>query len=302
MPEKNNKVWIGRIILLAVILIAALFMFTWSGSIRCGKIQGWCKVYWGVQTIISGKQQPSILILSNPAEGTGMGNPERLRELLANKEIAGYHANLGNINYFSSDQLSGVSLVIVDHARQISTNTIITLMNYVTQGGRLIWIGDSGLDKAPEDKYFENPITRKYNGWQRVDDQNNWIRFDTYLGVKYVSNFCDLKTCSSDIRTGKLVASSDNPLTRGLKQNLLIYDDYTIVKLIEPNPTPLKVDFGSNLIDNDSKNYGDIFPLIVTSHSNKVAYYAIPPEMLAEEDDAEKYYLIIENLVSGMFN
>jgi hypothetical protein len=301
MPEKNNKIWIGRIIFLIIILLIALFMFTWSGTIRCSKIPGWCEMYWGVQTIITGRQQPSILILSDPS-GKGMGNPERLRELLANREIAGYHANLGNINYLSADQLSGVSLIIVEHARQISTNTLITLMNYVTQGGRLIWIGDSGLEKAPEDTYFENPLTKEYTGWQRVDDENNWIRFDTYIGVKYITNFCDLKNCSSNNRSGKLIASTSHPLVRGLKQNLLIYDDYSIVKLIEPNPTPLKVDFGSNLIDNDGKNYGDIFPLIVTSHSNKVVYYAIPPEMLAEEEDEEKYYLIIENMVSGMFN
>ena len=42
-------------------------------------------------------------------------------------------------------------------------------------------------------------------------------------------------------------SSDTHPLVYGLKSNLPIYDNYSIVTLIEPNPVPLKIDFGSIL-------------------------------------------------------
>ena len=81
---------------------------------------------------------------------------------------------------------------------------------------------------------------------------------------------------------------------------LPIYDNYTIIKQTEPNPVPLKIEYGSNLFDEDKNSYGKVFDAIVTSNSNLVAYYAIPPEYLAEDDDEEKYYSIIWNMFDGM--
>jgi hypothetical protein len=67
--------------------------------------------------------------------------------------------------------------------------------------------------------------------------------------------------------------------------------------------TPLKLDFGSTHFDSEKISYGNeegIFPLIILSNSNKVAYYAMPPEYLIEENDKEKYFSIIENMIYGM--
>jgi hypothetical protein len=299
--DKKNKVWIGRIIFLIIILIISLYMFTWTGTIRCSSVPGLCNVYWGVQSIVTGKAQPSILIVYDPKPNAGMGNPELLRELISDRSIVGMHPNMANINYLSSDQLKHVSLVIVEHARQISTTNLITFLNYVNQGGRLVWIGDSGIEKSVEDSYFVNPATKEYDGWTRTTDENMLIRFNAFLGAKYLTSFCDIKDCSSDIKTGKLVSQSDHALVNGLRNNLPIYDNYCIVKLTASNPTPLKVDYGSNLINNDGKDFGSTFPMIITSNSNRVTYYAIPPELLNEETDDDKYLLIIENLIDGMF-
>jgi hypothetical protein len=298
-----KNVWIGRVIFLAIIIIISLYVMIWSGNIRCSKLPAGCDIYWGIQSKITGKNQPSVLILYDPEDNEALGDAELLKKLLTNRDIAGVHPNMGNINYLSSDQLLNTSLIIVDQARKISTTNLITFMNYVNQGGRLVWIGDSGTQKTIEDEFFVNPITKEYNGWRRVTDDNMLIRFNSFLGVEYIDKFCNIKDCSEGIKTGELISQSDHLLVRGLREDLEIYDDYALVKVIESNPTPLKVDYGSNIIDNKThKDYGNIFPLIVTSNSNRVAYYAIPPEYLCEDDDENKYLLIIENLIKGMLN
>ncbi len=290
------KVWAGRTIFLVVLVVITLYVLIWTGNMRCSKAPFMCDIYWGSQTIITGRTQPSILVLSGE---TGLGDSELLVDLLNDRSISNVRAQFGNINYLSSDQLKNVSLIIVTQAKEISTTNLQTFITYVNQGGRLIWIGDAGTEKTEHDSYHENPVTGNTNGWERLIDEETLLRFNAFLGVDYVANFCDIKDCVGETSKGKLVADTDNRLTRGLKPNLLVYDDYSIVKLLEPNPTPLKIDFGSGLIDNNSKNHGDIFPAIVTSNSNRVAYYAIPPEYLNKREN-EKYQLIVENMVEGM--
>ncbi len=297
--KKSSKVWIGRGVFLLFLLIVTLYVLIWTGNMRCSNAPFMCEIYWGTQTIVTGRTQPSILILSDPAENSGLGNAEVLLSLLNDRTISNVRAQSANINYLSSDQLKNVSLIIVTEAKTISTTNLLTFMTYVNQGGRLIWIGDAGTQKTEYDQEYTNPVTGITKAWERVTEDEMLIRFNAFLGVDYVGNFCDMKDCSPQVSNGKLVADSDHRLTRGLKPNLMVYEDYSIVRLTEPNPTPLKVDFGSSMIDNNAKNHGQIFPVIITSNSNRVAYYAIPPEYLNLRE-GERYQLIIENLIEGM--
>jgi hypothetical protein len=296
--KKPTKTWIGRGLFLLLLIIITLYVLVWTGNMRCGKVPFMCEVYWGTQTVITGRTQPSILVISDPSDIEALGDAEFLVSLLNERKISDVRAQYANINYLSASQLEFVSLIIVTNARKISTTNLLTFITYVNQGGRLIWIGDAGTEKTEYDEYYENPITGKINGWERVTEDNMLIRFNGFLGVDYITRFCNIKSCSENTSTGKLVADTDHRLTKGISPNLLVYDDYAIVKLIEPNDTPLKIDFGSGLIDDNSKNYGDVFPAIITSNSNRVAYYAIPPEYLNKRE--ERYQLIIENLVHGM--
>ncbi len=297
--KKSSKAWLGRIIFLVILLIITMYALIWTGNMRCSSAPFMCDIYWGTQTIITGRNQPSILILTDPAENSGLGDGDHLLSLLNDRTISDVRAQQANINYLSSDQLTNISLIIVTSARKISTTNLQTFITYVNQGGRLIWIGDAGLEKTDQDEYYVHPETGQRSGWERVVDEKTLIRFNAFLGVDYLGRFCEIKSCSQDISNGKLIADTDHRLTRGLRPNLLVYEDYAVVRLLAPNPTPLKIDFGSNLIDEKNKGYGDIFPAIVTSNSNRVAYYAIPPEYLNIRD-GEKYQLIVENLVQGM--
>lgn len=300
--KKKEYKWIVRLIFLLVIIIISLFVFIWTGTIRCRKIPGACEIYWGVMTIVTGRNQPSVLILHDPTDDKGLGDPELLRLLLSDKKGLAIHPNIADIRYLNSEQLKNVSLVVVEKARKISTLQLITIQNYASQGGRIVWIGDAGVEPYDDDMlYLDSNSGTATNGWVRLTDENIIIYFNKFIGVNYVNNFCNIKECSKKQMTGRLVAvSSEHPLIYGLRTNLLIYDNYAIVKQTEPNPVPLKIEYGANLFDDDKKNYGKVFDAIVTSNSNLVAYYAIPPEYLAEEDDEEKYYSVVWNMFDGM--
>jgi hypothetical protein len=309
MEEKkpSEYKWLVRIVFLLIIVVIALFVFIWTGTIRCRTIPGGCNIYWGILTIITGRQQPSVLILYDPTDQKGLGNPELLKDLLSDRKGVAVHPSLTDIRFLNSEQLKNVSLIIVERARKISTLQLLTIRNYIAQGGRVVWIGDAGIEINPDkgDMLYTGIENDKNNGWVRLTDANVIIFFNRTLGVNYISTFCDIRDCAvGDKYTGKLVPSSQtHPLVYGLKPNLPIYDNYAIINLVEPNPVPLKIDFGASLHDQNNHSYGDIFDAIVTSNSNRVAYYAIPPEYLAEERDGENKYLsIIYNMFDGMVN
>ncbi len=332
--DKTKKKWIGRIILLIIIIIAAIYLFTWTGNIRCRSVPGMCGIYWGIQTLATGKSQPSVMIVYNPDDESGLGNPFLLQKILQDDKHIGIHPNLENIKHLSPEKLKGTSLVIVERSREVSTNSLEMFINYVAKGGRLIWIGDTGIElddsimtlgDSSDRLLTKGDIDGSYdgntiNGWARLNKHNYMIRFDEFLGVNYIGNFCDYQECITktyDVpgydsiklvnktpghSNGVLVPSSRHPLVYGMRNYLQSRDDFAIVQQIRPNITPLKLDFGSKLFKDQNTSIGNssVFPLIVVSNSNRVAYYAMPPEYLIEPDDKEKYYSVLENMIDGM--
>ncbi|MEI8364262.1 MAG: hypothetical protein WCF78_02295 [archaeon] len=328
MDDKQKKI-VRRSLFVLLLLIILLFAMIWTGNLRCRSVPGMCNIYWGTQTLITGRTQPSILIIYDPNDQTGLGNPYLLNNIISDKKHLGLHPSLENINYMSPEKLKGVSLVIVERARSMSTNNLTMFQNYVSKGGRLIWIGDAGVDtKDRVDKYLTvGDVDGSYDGnivgkWARLDNEGYMIRFDEFLGVSYVDTFCNVKDCKEktykineydnksiiisypDYSNGNLIPSPDHPLVYALKSTLPIRDNFAIVEVIGNNAVPLKIDYGSKLFKdtNTSVGGGDVFPAIVTSNSNKVAYYAIPPEYLSEDEDEDKYFSIIENMIDGMIN
>lgn len=323
MEKKSNNGWVGKIIFLIILIIISLYALVWTGYVRCSSIPGMCSIYWGTQTILSGRQQPSVLIVYNPLDTNGLGNPYLLERLLSDKKSLGMHPNMENINYLSPEKLKNVSLVIVERSRKIATQKLEIFMNYVKKGGRLIWVGDAGVDIGNGDKLLTKGDIdgtvdgNTINGWARLNSDDYLIRFDSFLGVSYNTNYCNVKECTEktykiapdstktitikypDHENGKLIPSSSHPFVYALKENLPIRDDFAIVTQITPNITPLKIDFGSKLVS-DKGTFEEVLPLIVISNANRVAYYALPPEYLAESDDKVKYTSIVENMINGM--
>ena len=323
MDKKKKKI-IWRIISVLLLVLILLILLVWTGNMRCSKIPGMCSLYWGTQSLITGKNQPTIMIVHDPSQKEGMGNPYLLQKYLKEGTKSRINASLENINYVSEDKLKGISLVIVDRAQTISTTKLEMFMNYVSSGGRLVWVGDSGVKQETTDKlltvgniegtYDNNTI----NGWARLNSEEYMIRFDQFLGVEYITTYCEIKECEKETYeiisgqtleynrpkqyNGNLVPTKTHPLTYALNDYLKTKDDFVIVKETQSQITPLKLDYGSNIYNDANKSYGDteVFPLIVLSNSNRVAYYAMPPEYLVEDDDKEKFTSIVENIIDGM--
>lgn len=320
----NKKIW--RVITIILMLVILLYLLVWTGTIRCSKIPGMCSIYWGFQTMMSGKKQPSILIAYNPQDDDSLGNPYLLEKTIKDNKIIGMNVRLENINYLSEEKLKGEALVIVTKSRKISTPKLEMFMNYVIKGGRLIWIGDAGIETEVNSDILltKGDIdgtndSNTISGWARLNSENYMIRFDEFLGVNYLSNYCDIKECEDKkykignsnlemgfkrpkTNNGVLVPSSDHRMVYGLKNYLEVKDNFSIVEVQKPMTIPLKIDYGSKMYIDKEHSIGDqnIFPVIVLSNSNRVAYYALPPEYLIEDDDPAKYYSIIENMLYGM--
>jgi hypothetical protein len=320
----NKKlIWKTAIVLLMIIIL--LYLLVWAGTMRCRSVPGMCSLYWGTQTLITGKQQPSILIVYNPADVSGLGNPYLLEKTIRDNKVIGMNVRLENINYLSEEKLKKEAMVIVTKSRNISTPKLEMFINYVTKGGRLVWMGDAGveIENSADTLLTKGDIEGTFdsntiNGWARLNSENYMIRFDDFLGVEYLTNYCDVKECEIKsysvpggiqmefkrplANNGVLIPSADHPNVYGLRSYLEVRDNFAIAQVLTPMTTPLKLDYGSKLFKDLNTSFGDqgVFPLIVLSNSNRVAYYAMPPEYLIEEDDKEKYMSIVENMMYGM--
>ncbi len=320
---KKKLIW--KIITIVLLIIILLYLMVWAGTLRCRSVPGMCSLYWGTQTLMTGKQQPSILIVYNPNDTEGLGNPYLLEKTIKDNKIIGMNVRLENINYLSEEKLKSEALVIVTRSRKISTPKLEMFMNYVSKGGRLVWVGDAGIElETQSDQYLtkgdiEGSFDSNFvSGWARLNADNYMIRFDDFLGVTYLKNYCEVKECEKKTvseysgivlefkrpvtNNGVLVPSSDHSIVYGLRSFLEVRDDFAIIETLRPITTPLKLDYGSRLFSDQETSYGSdgVFPLIVLSNSNRVAYYALPPEYLIENDDEAKYYSIVENMLYGL--
>ncbi|MFH0954807.1 MAG: hypothetical protein V1777_01775 [Candidatus Micrarchaeota archaeon] len=294
-----------HIAILAALVFAAVFLLTWTGVMKCSTIPGWCDPYY---FLVRGGT-PRILIVSGDA---GMGNPDLLGQTLGNPEYAGVRPTQTNIELVNLGNLKQYDLVIVEKARQVSTLKLKSFMDYVNQGGRLVWTGDAGTELASGDELLlanevpdsDSNSTKALGPWARKEGQNI-VPFHEFLGVQYRTSYCLIKACQGLQWQGTLQTSAgrDHPLAYALRQGLVLRGDFAIVSDVSGSITTrvLSLNWQSELIGNDRVGYGKIFPVIVTSgYGERVAYYAVPPEQFVEDYQPEKYYSLVENLYYGM--
>lgn len=292
-----------HILILVVMLAVLLFLLTWTNVTSCRVIPGWCDIYWSV---VRGGQPRILIVYGNE----GMGNPDLLKAALADPNYVHVQAQMQNIDLISYGNLKNYDLVIVEKAKKISTAKLKSFIDYVNQGGRLVWTGDAGTELAEGDvQLFADERTdgakhELLNPWARKDGDKQ-ISFDELLSVKFVTNFCSIKACSGIPWQGILVTDPErnHPLVYSLRQGLSLRGDFAIVNEKEDSVSTrvLSLDWQSHLIGTDKKDYGNTFPIIVTSgFGERVAYYAVPPEQFIDPALKEKYYSIIENMYYGM--
>ncbi|MEK6973111.1 MAG: hypothetical protein AABW72_03670 [archaeon] len=321
--------------IMTVVFLASslLFVLTWTNTFHCKSIPGWCDVYYSLKNAIfygdlGIKSQPKVAIVYGE---DGLGDPYALQTVISDiAKIKGQKPDMLNLKFLSLGNLKQYDLVIVDHARTISTEQISMFITYANQGGKLVWTGDAGTqlpkNENPEQYLLYMDETTKdqsaphtaINPWARKLG-TKMILLNELISVNYQGNYCNFKPCPLALNCdGKLVAiNKKHPLVYGLSPILEFcfvgQNNFSLVSIIGKNPSTvvLSAEMGSNIFDESQNNYGNILPLIVlTSKSSilnmnigeNVAYYALPPEYYAYNllDDKHKYYSLIENLYYGM--
>ncbi|MBS3057206.1 MAG: hypothetical protein J4415_01100 [Candidatus Diapherotrites archaeon] len=312
MAEKANLQVVWKLGFLIALVVALLFVATWIGLVRCSTIPFWCDAYWGIMRFPQG--EPSVLIVMGD---DGLGDAELLQQAMQDPSHLGVRAQIAELAYTSIGNLRKHDLVIVTHAKSISTKKLKMFADYVTTGGRLVWTGDAGTAYARdenkdvflyEDDLDLNAAHDAFGPWARKKG-DEVVRFDYVLGVKYRTNYCEVKKCENEPLTyiGKLEAPDRfHRLVNAIKPGLVLHGDFSIVEALDDATITnvLNVNYQSNLIGSDGEDYGRTFPIIIASAptgvGERVAYYAIPPENLVRPENKEKFYSILENMYYGM--
>jgi hypothetical protein len=302
--EIDTMAVVKGLIMLLVLVGGVLFVLTWSGVMKCSAVPFWCDAY----ELVMGS--PRVLIVYGDE---GLGNPDLLKQYLQDPTIVGAESvDTQYVNILSLGNLKNYELVIVEHSRQISYEQLQMFMDYVNQGGRLIWVGDSGVEKSYDEVQNISDInalsTLDDNPWVRVEKTGTYmLNFDEFLSLQYVDNYCNEKDCVDELfRVGVLIPepTRNHPLIFGAstKTEFKIANerDFAIVNQIPNSPNSnivMSVDFGGNIIGKENK-IGRSVPLIVTSGlGERIAYYAYPPEYLVQDNNS---YVLIKNMYYGM--
>jgi hypothetical protein len=308
--EKEQIDMALKVLGIVVLLFVILFILTWAGPVKCKDVSEiWCDVY----DMVVGS--PRVLIVYG--EG-GLGEPEVLKTYLQDPRYVGVGAvDIQHVDRISLGNLKKYKLVIVEQARKLSADQLYMFMEYVTKnGGRLVWVGDSGVDFAEGEVREINDVnTQKKiagNPWIRIKedaDQYSLVSFDEFLGLRYVDRYCEQVNCTSaPMSVGRLESEStgEHPLIFGTSPQLnfkITKDrDFVIVKQIANSP-------GSSVVLN--LNHGGVgegktvqipknIPIIATSSlglGERVAYYAYPPEWFLSDNN---YFYYVKNMYYGM--
>ncbi len=300
-----------HVIALFFLVAVVLGLLTWSGTIKCSAIPGWCSVYY----TITG--EPNILIVYGDS---GLGDPIALQKAIQHPDYLGKRAEMVHLKNISPGFLKNYKLVIVTKAKKMSTEQMNLFIEYASQGGKLVWTGDAGTEPYKDDLLLlesdRNPGQEDIviGPWARKlikDDGNYAVSLDMLLSVEFIGNYCDIKECENDLPfIGYLRKSpgDTHDLIKGLDPNFEMRGDFTLVKkrLDKVNNEVLTVDALSSIIDSKGEvkpkgtNYGDTFTVIMVSSPSglgeSVVYYAIPPETFLKEGQPKQTQLFIENM------
>lgn len=322
MDEKKTSI-IAHVLTLAALIVILLSVVVHFKIVSCAVFTPVaCDVYY---SIIAGGS-PKVLIVQGEE---GLGDPDFLYDTLRGPHFSA-RISARELSVVSLPLLNEYQLVIVEKAKVMGIGELKMFQEYVTRGGKLIWIGDAGT-QAPESEsdqnYFLQYGQREEGGsgnfigpWARRSG-NRQVSHDVFLGVNYKANYCDLVDCDLPQYIGNFdFVDTDEQLVLGLAQNLAFYSDFAIVELNSDAylDNLAFMNHGSDLIAtpegtlwlaNEEQNFGNEFPVIIaTGVGGRIAYYAFPPEffvsnqMPLDEKTGERiaYWAMMENMYYGM--
>ncbi len=256
--------FIVNLLIITLLLVAALTLATRFGFIQCNQIPYWCEGYHRIMGAILGRTYPAVLVLYGD---DGMGDPKLLRDFIYHE--CHIYTDLIHIRNISSGNLSNYDVVIVEKAKRMRGEQLGMLWDYLANGGRLIFVADSGTEGDDILKEENKPI----NPWDRETDEEI-IRFGRdVLGLRYVGNYCD--ECEEIYA---YLESSGDALTAGVGK-VPITSNFAVVE--EYGSSLFGLQYRSASIDGVSEFNGiePPFPGIVRV-GYRIIYFAVPPEVL----------------------
>ncbi len=297
---------IFKVLGLVLLIVVVLFVATWGGLVKCNSVPYFCEVY----DYILGSPRVAIVY-----GDSGLGDPEKLREVLLSPDMINAKAvDLVHIDRVSLGNLKTYKLVIVEKARVLSYDQLEMFKTYAETGGRLVWVGDAGVETIKEEQKNYSDVNElksvATNPWVRVKETDidfKVLYFDEFLGLKYINNYCAEVTCNENLFTVgalKTEPTGNHTLIYGLSPTLGLKiskeRDFAVVKQF-PNSSNsnvvLTLDFGGN-IAGKTENIGKTVPLIVASGlGERVAYYAYPIEYYVTDNN---YYYIAKRMYYGI--
>ena len=324
-PAKKPENYLLQLGILLVLLAALLFTLIHFRVAACDFIHpAGCDIYYSL--VAGGK--PGVLIVHGDA---GIGDPEYMYDVLRSPRF-GARVSIRGLEEVSLPVLMESQLVIVERARVMGTDELRMFTDYVSRGGKLVWVGDAGT-AAPAGEsgsdYFLRYGEREAGGsqefigpWARKDGSKQFS-FDHLLGVEYKANYCELVQCGppQGLVGHFKINDTGKRLVLGISQALPYYGDFAVVGQNDDAYQEVQayLDYGESLIGtppanyiwlgNERTNFGRELPLIVSSGlGGRVAYYAFAPESVVGPgmpvDGATMqpvaYWGVLENMYYGM--
>ncbi len=252
-PENKFSIDIYHIGVLVALLVALWYIVSWYFGCGIIPVPFSCDTYWNIARFSEGGKARVLIVYGDG----GLGDHELLRQTLSNPSKIIAPAYALHISGVTLGNLKDYDLVIVEEARKLSTDDLQMFMDYARGGGRLVWTGDAGTVLDDGDKLlfeFERPNGSDENKvvspWSRKDGAKV-VAFDSFLGLDYVGNFCELKTCPDVPQIGIFSAPNrSHELVKAINPNLRMFGDFSIVKVRSSSYTTsvLSVDALSNII------------------------------------------------------
>lgn len=313
---------ITRIAILVFLLAALLGVLVLTGIMGCSTIPGGCEIYYRV--VRDGS--PSVLVVYSDY---GLGNPDKLVQLLNERDVLGAHAKTMDIEKLTYANVRDYDLIIVERARKICSSKLKIFQYYTAAGGRLVWTGDAGTELCsggqPNDRYQQNDefllASQHEEGgaqvaigpWARKDGDKQLL-FNEFIGADYIGNYCDFGKCPPASEVGRIeVTNTGHKLTYGLSPSLPYHGDFGIVKTRKSGDARViaTLDYGADLLgkaidkpwleSGKQYNFGRQLPFIVSNQvGERVAYYAAPIEALAGENGRQRNKALVEQMYYGM--
>ncbi len=270
-----------NIALLLLALAASLYLATRFGFIHCSMLPHWCGVYTKINEALYGRAYPSILVLYGDE---GMGDPNFVADYI--RKTCRYHVWTRRIDTVGPGNLENYDVVIVEHARYMTASQLEMLWDFVAKGGKLVFIGDSGVE-GPEEEYLtwedlgEENREGIVNVWDRKKEDGTVIDFGTsVLGLRYLTNIGEENAFS-----GEVLVEPDI-LTEGLPKRVDLDTTFAATQLLGDTV------FGSPKVVASIVNVEGVegakppYPAVIRT-GYRVFYLAYPPEL------AGKHHLLI---------